>query len=234
MLRLPLILLLAAFCVLPGCGSADDEPEPLRPYRRYFEAMRPEASYVFATLAAKQQFDREPGSMGFREYVSNTGLRVLIHVPQMRGAPKAEGPVEAAETETDKLYGNEPGEILDPAAAPGEPQLDPEAEELVERIALGFEREEETTLTLRSDPTAPPVDYVRPSLAPGSGPIEVAEELPTSRPDFMSGRTEPTPRDDSEPPAPEEVLPDIVPPATRPVDAPNPLGGSNPSTTRPS
>ena len=200
----PLVIALSllTLAVLPGCRGGPEKPPPLKPYLGYFESMRPEASYVFATLKDKQQFDRDPQFMGFREYIANTGLRVLIHVPQMRAAPVAQATANTDEPEPSTRAADGTTRPLSGNAAPGEPQIDVEAERLVERIALGFELEEETTLTLRTDPTAPPASYARPSLTPGTQPSPAADVLPTSRPGFMTGNpTAPTPRDDSRPPS---------------------------------
>ncbi len=140
------------------------------PYFGYFESMRPDGLYLFATIDAKGDFDRDPGLLRFRRYVDRTGIRVYIHAP----VPNAPGPTVDPTTQpvttrpatrpttqptTRSASSATRGAMAPatlPAMTPQEQEALAKAELMVERIARGFEVARDTELFLLTNPDAPP------------------------------------------------------------------------------
>ena len=159
MCRIRLVAVAALGLLMAGCGSTVPGPAPVAtPFYGYYESLRPEGIYLFATLSSKKQFDRGETGFGFREYVERTGLLVSIHAPGVDGGEPTQQPT-TREIKLREVGGS-----------------------LVERIARGFEETRTTQLLLRDNPDAPPVDRVRPELDAGEPTTRQSLDEPATGP----------------------------------------------------
>ena len=166
-MRYPLLMLLPAlFVALPvGCGGGTvvEEEAPIRPYYNYLVAERQDAVYLFATLRAKGQFERDPLKMTFLPYVAADGRAVNIHIAD----PSATQPTTIPSKDREG----------------GELELHP----IVDRIAVAYKQDTGIELTPASTPGANLADLLArdSEQAVGSSPEEKREagvNDPTSRP----------------------------------------------------
>ena len=189
------LALLALLLLLTGCGgpSAQELEAALEnrrppPWTRYYEALRPGAVYLFASLAAKGQFDRDPDGMEFEEYIRRTGGRVFVHVPDDADVPAlplpATRPMDVVGQIASGFEDNE-ATVLTLAGDPDAPPVSPFRPEIDANGTVGVAPA--TTAPARLDAQA---DTRRRGRTSGPPVIPVDEDVASA-----AGAGDPTPAD---------------------------------------